>query len=268
MLILIVVILFVATRGRSNEMMYVTLLFVFLAIAFFTYGYWSSVSRGDGVWQYTGSHNLQHQQVSNPNYHFGTAINYKGHPKSKMHLVAPPKMGGARLEIYTLTDDGSTQSVNSNVPQSCQSQQSQQNRQRSSHSPSSHNHHHRHHHHRQHHPYQNHCPGNQKRVFAQHQQFEQIAMNHLNVNPDLKNNLFHSCESLLVDSMPTAKEKNLLPTPIRGGKSCIDLNCDDYDDEPVKCEVNLSRSASSYRHHSRKHYREGFAEVQLPLIKR
>ena len=49
-----------------------------------------------------GKHNLQHQQISNPNYHFGSFRNYKSHPQKNVHICAPPKMGGARLNIYTI----------------------------------------------------------------------------------------------------------------------------------------------------------------------
>lgn len=48
MFILILIILWVATHGGSNEMMYVTLLFVFIVIALFSYGFWSAVSKGEG----------------------------------------------------------------------------------------------------------------------------------------------------------------------------------------------------------------------------
>lgn len=49
-----------------------------------------------------GKQNLQHQQISNPNYHFGSFRNYKSNPNKNVHICAPPKMGGARLNIYTI----------------------------------------------------------------------------------------------------------------------------------------------------------------------
>jgi hypothetical protein len=49
MLILILVILFFAAHGGPDEMMYITLVFVFIAIALFSYGFWSSVSKGEGM---------------------------------------------------------------------------------------------------------------------------------------------------------------------------------------------------------------------------
>ena len=177
MFILILIILWVAAHGGSNEMMYLTLGFVFVAIALFSYGFWSAVSKGEGelamirlfrlyfcflfwYWislvfsfkrisnknwnktkqkansyseenvhcnwdnnrdmsncitnecvlrrpgflQYMGKHNLQHQQISHPNYHYRnqSVRNYKSHPEKNVHICAPPKMGGARLEIYTI----------------------------------------------------------------------------------------------------------------------------------------------------------------------
>ncbi|KAH7639224.1 hypothetical protein HUG17_3257 [Dermatophagoides farinae] len=108
--------MFIAIRGRHNEMMYVALTFTFFAIALFSYGYWSAVNRGDGIWQYIGPNNLQHQQMSNPNYHFNSLYDQqqqrryqrqqqqslKDNPRVRSYMVAPPKMGGARLEIYTI----------------------------------------------------------------------------------------------------------------------------------------------------------------------
>ncbi|XP_054166986.1 probable serine/threonine-protein kinase mkcB [Oppia nitens] len=113
MFILILVILFFAAHGGSNEMMYITLTFVFIIIALFSYGFWSSVSKGEGIWQYVGKHNLQHQQISNPNYHFGSfrTNNYKENPNKNVHLCAPPKMGGARLNIYTIPLNNSQSSL-------------------------------------------------------------------------------------------------------------------------------------------------------------
>ncbi|CAG2166505.1 unnamed protein product [Oppiella nova] len=103
MFILILIILFFAAHGGSNEMMYLTLAFVFIIIALFSYGFWSSVSKGEGIWQYWGKQNLQHQQISNPNYHYGGSFrNYKSNPNKAVHICAPPKMGGARLNIYTI----------------------------------------------------------------------------------------------------------------------------------------------------------------------
>lgn len=128
-------------------MVYVALIFVFLAIALFTFGFWRAVNRGDGVWQYIGKQNLQHQQVSNPNYHFRNSVpNYKGHPKSRVHVVQPPKMGGLRLQIYTLSDD----------EQLKRTSPSRESLHQSRHSSCSSRHHHRHdvnrsHHHRHHH---------------------------------------------------------------------------------------------------------------------
>ncbi|CAG2122584.1 unnamed protein product, partial [Medioppia subpectinata] len=47
MFILILIILFFAAHGGSNEMMYLTLGFVFIIIALFSYGFWSAVNKGE-----------------------------------------------------------------------------------------------------------------------------------------------------------------------------------------------------------------------------
>ncbi|KAH9425241.1 hypothetical protein DERP_014678 [Dermatophagoides pteronyssinus] len=114
-LLLILVAMFIAIRGRHNEMMYVALTFTIFSIALFSYGYWSAVNRGDGIWQYIGPTNLQHQQMSNPNYHFDPihpeqqqqqlSSSMKNNPNIRSYMVAPPKMGGQTSGNYSLNEN-------------------------------------------------------------------------------------------------------------------------------------------------------------------
>lgn len=259
-LLLMLLVLFVSIHSRNNEMVYVALLFVFLAMALFTYGFWSAVSKGEGIWQYVGKHNLQHQQVSSPNYHYGTAANFKGHPKSKVHVVAPPKMGGVRLEIYTLTEDEQLRKVSSDAGSE------------PGHHTRQHSHRHHHHHRHRHSDYTH-------RLYHQ-TQHEKMLKTYL--QPDkrddssrtsfdaamVKSNgdLVHST----VDTSPENSTTSGTTLPLRPGHSCMNLplydgaNSELHELDPIKVEVNLSRSGS---HQYRRHQREGFEEVQLPELK-
>ncbi|KAJ6222846.1 hypothetical protein RDWZM_001391 [Blomia tropicalis] len=260
-LILMLLVMFVAIHSRHNEMVYVALLFVFLAIALFTYGFWSAVSRGDGVWQYIGKHNLQHQQVSNPNYHFRTSIpNYKGHPRSHSYMVAPPKMGGARLQIYTLSDDDHTCKTSSDNSTESASIQHLSNQEQE---PSRRHHHHSHHHHHHHH---RHRHLEQSKIQCQH---EKLIKKYL--QPERRDD---STRASFDDTIQLHQNERLCSTndvPLRPGQSCTNLmgkhattaDDDDDDSEPVKVEVNLSRSAS-YRNWRQNG--ELFAEVTLPPL--
>lgn len=257
MLLLMLLILFVAAHGRSNEMMYMTLLFVFLAVALFTYGYWTAVSKGEGISQYIGKHNLQHQQMSSPNYHFVSSVpNFKGHPKSKVHVVVPPKMGGVKLEIYTLPDDCNTGSISGASDHSHHHHQQHNNQQR---------HYHHHHHHKH----------EMQRNYHQHHQ-DLMIKNSMVSFEDIEERHKHK-KSLTKLNSPLTKENNLHShrkisqdqlALMQPGHSCVDLSevttSTDVND-PIHCEVNLSRSASQYY---RQRQREGFAEVNLPPLKK
>ena len=171
-LLLILVAMFIAIRGRHNEMMYVALTFTIFSIALFSYGYWSAVNRGDGIWQYIGPTNLQHQQMSNPNYHFDPihpeqqqqlSSSMKNNPNIRSYMVAPPKMGGVRLNIFTIGDDdkdnaadvgGRSSSTISNSPPCPSPNYHQQQQFHSKHNH--HSHHHRNHHHHHHHHHKQH----------------------------------------------------------------------------------------------------------------
>lgn len=270
MLFLILVVLFVAVHGRNNDMVYVTFLFVFLVLALFSYGYWRAVNRGEGIGQYVGKQNLQHQQVSNPNYHFNNNVpDYRDHPKSKVHVVQPPKMGGVRLQIYTLNDEEAASSVgSSSTPLSGQpSPASNSGHHRHSHHHHHHSHHHGHRHHSHHH---SHRPSDLTNM-------EQLLQN----NGALS--LLQSSRRLSVDCdhLPD-RPMSLSVLPERQGRSCVNIpmsvmnsECSaqppvDDQDHAIKCEVNLARSTSHYYNRQNYHYRdsEDFVEVNLPMRKK
>ena len=254
-IIMMVVVFFVATHSRQNEMVYVALVFVFLAIALFSFGFWRAVNRGDGVWQYIGKHNLQHQQVSNPNYHFRSVPNYKGHPKSRVHVVQPPKMGGVRLEIYTLSDDDQLRRASPGRESLHQSR----------HSSSSSRHHHRsevtrsHHHHHRHHRH------HQEKVITTAEIMHAKGSSPSNLNRASDEGGTSTSSASTVTQGPHITTSPSPPQPQTSSLLAEHNNCANLcelaetgdDSEPIKIEVNFTR-----RHN------EDFELVELPPLNR
>lgn len=250
-IIIMVVVFFVATHSRQNEMVYVALVFAFIAIALFSFGFWRAVNRGDGVWQYIGKHNLQHQQVSNPNYHFRSVPNYKGHPKSRVHVVQPPKMGGVRLEIYTLSDDDQLRKASPG----------QESLHQSRHSSSGSRHHHRHegtrsHHHHRHHRH------HQEKVITTAEITHSKAPSPSTVNRasdegGVTTGTTATQGQHISSITPQKTVSPLLTTDQNNCANLCEMAENGDDSEPIKIEVNFAR-----RHN------EDFELVELPPLNR
>lgn len=243
-LILMVVVFFVAIHSRQSEIVYVLLLIVFVSIALFSFVFWIAVNRNDGPWQ--------HQQVARPRHSQGPVHNYKGHPRSKVHIISPPKMG-AYLKIYTLSDD--SQLAKSSIASENETGPEEGNLGQHSH----HHHHHHHHHHR-----------SRKQDNSNSYQISQTTAAYLHPNLERNDTSRASFDAVSYSSNGNPNylaygNPTYVSVPLRTGQSCINLPIgideDIAESEPIKIEVNLSRSAS---YQQRRRIREGFEEVFLP----